>query len=297
MIAIKLFARYLTLVLTTVACAGDALSDPDARQRVRANSLALQSAEQDYRQQRARGTLSPGEAADYRVYIGELKSQLDAQCSLLLPVDRTALTAEGLCPLRVPAVPSPAPIDLATERTRAEQTTDLVQDLDSALSAFDEMLLREQEQVKAAKPATTAATAAGGGRSGGSAGVDGSGQQDGTAEDEDGIETGASASATASAEASATTSADASADEGTDSWSTVGTGGSSVGGGGDVPHEGRRGPRGERPRVSARPTDIPDGSDDDVVARQLREAAEKETDPELKAKLWEEYRKYKRGTQ
>jgi hypothetical protein len=28
----------------------------------------------------------------------------------------------------------------------------------------------------------------------------------------------------------------------------------------------------------------------------LREAAEKETDPELKKKLWEEYRKYKKGT-
>ncbi len=33
--------------------------------------------------------------------------------------------------------------------------------------------------------------------------------------------------------------------------------------------------------------------DDDIVARQLREAAEKESDPELKEKLWEEYRKYK----
>jgi hypothetical protein len=32
-----------------------------------------------------------------------------------------------------------------------------------------------------------------------------------------------------------------------------------------------------------------------VVARQLREAAEKETDPALKKKLWEEYRKYKKG--
>jgi len=47
---------------------------------------------------------------------------------------------------------------------------------------------------------------------------------------------------------------------------------------------------------SDQPTDIPDGSDDDVVARQLREAAEQETDPELKEKLWEEYRRYKRGT-
>jgi hypothetical protein len=31
------------------------------------------------------------------------------------------------------------------------------------------------------------------------------------------------------------------------------------------------------------------------VARQLREAAEKETDPELKAKLWKEYEEYKKG--
>lgn len=41
------------------------------------------------------------------------------------------------------------------------------------------------------------------------------------------------------------------------------------------------------------PPDIPDGSDDDVVARQLREAAMKESDPELREKLWDEYRKYK----
>ena len=38
-------------------------------------------------------------------------------------------------------------------------------------------------------------------------------------------------------------------------------------------------------------------SDDDIVARQLREAAEAETDPALKEKLWEEYRKYKQGQQ
>ena len=42
------------------------------------------------------------------------------------------------------------------------------------------------------------------------------------------------------------------------------------------------------------PKNIPSGNDDDVVARQLREAAEKEQDPELREKLWEEYRKYKK---
>lgn len=40
------------------------------------------------------------------------------------------------------------------------------------------------------------------------------------------------------------------------------------------------------------PGDIPSGRDDDVVARQLREAAMSEPDPELREALWEEYRKY-----
>jgi hypothetical protein len=43
------------------------------------------------------------------------------------------------------------------------------------------------------------------------------------------------------------------------------------------------------------PGDIPDGHDDDIVARQLREAAEQETDPVLREKLWQEYRNYKNG--
>ena len=39
-----------------------------------------------------------------------------------------------------------------------------------------------------------------------------------------------------------------------------------------------------------------DGSDDDVVARQLREAAESETDQLLKEELWNEYKKYKKSS-
>ena len=40
------------------------------------------------------------------------------------------------------------------------------------------------------------------------------------------------------------------------------------------------------------PEDIPSGRDDDVVARQLREAAMREPDPELREALWDEYRNY-----
>ena len=42
------------------------------------------------------------------------------------------------------------------------------------------------------------------------------------------------------------------------------------------------------------PPDLADAKDDDIIARQLREAAMKEQDPELREKLWDEYRKYKR---
>lgn len=43
------------------------------------------------------------------------------------------------------------------------------------------------------------------------------------------------------------------------------------------------------------PDDVGDGRNDDIVARQLREAAERETDPELRERLWDEYREYKRS--
>jgi hypothetical protein len=41
------------------------------------------------------------------------------------------------------------------------------------------------------------------------------------------------------------------------------------------------------------PKDIPGANNDDVIAAQIRLAAEIETDPVKKAKLWNEYRKYK----
>lgn len=41
------------------------------------------------------------------------------------------------------------------------------------------------------------------------------------------------------------------------------------------------------------PEDIPDANNDDAIASQIRLAAEIENDPDKKARLWNEYRKYK----
>jgi|TARA_Y100000310_G_C20693521_1_gene823945 hypothetical protein len=83
------------------------------------------------------------------------------------------------------------------------------------------------------------------------------------------------------------------------------------GGGEDYPQEGEEGdsepgadgiPSGNSPTDdisvagAAPPNDIPDGQDDDIVARQLRELATAEKDPELRAKYWEEYKRYKEGS-
>jgi hypothetical protein len=76
-----------------------------------------------------------------------------------------------------------------------------------------------------------------------------------------------------------------------------GTGGGGGAAGGDSPGEvGGGGPvDGLDPQEVAKrtPDDIEALIDDDIVAKQLREAALSEEDPELRERLWEEYRKYK----
>jgi hypothetical protein len=80
-------------------------------------------------------------------------------------------------------------------------------------------------------------------------------------------------------------------------------GGARTGGVADAPPMpgGASGTSGSRGRSSPQPPsvvgqipdDIPDARDDDIIARQLREAAMAETDPVLKERLWDEYRRYK----
>ncbi len=52
------------------------------------------------------------------------------------------------------------------------------------------------------------------------------------------------------------------------------------------------GPDASAPNGKA-PDDIPPAENDDIIAKQFRQAAVEETDPEAQAKLWNEYRRYK----
>ncbi len=241
------------LLLATCTAAAD---DGQLLDRLRIDHAAMVAAEQDFHARRRRGSLSGTEAADYATYVARLHRQVAEDCVALAGAGLPLLPDLG-CPLQPPRLLAPAAIDQAGEQTVDEQITVLDAELMTGLGEFDEMLLREQERVRAAAPMTDAA---GGGGGGGGAGDAGAAEGTEGAEGESGAESGGDG-------------------DGTPSYGHgAGRCAQRQGGG------------------QGTPPDIPDGSDDDVVARQLREAAEKETDPELKKKLWEEYRKYKKGT-
>jgi len=234
------------LLLTCMSAV--AVSPQQLLEQLDLDHAALVAAESGYRSSRARGTLSGDEAADYAAWVARLHRQVVEDCAVLaghgIPVPE-----ELSCP--VAAFIAPAPIDQVAEQTSAEKTATLDAELRAGMGEFDEMLLQEQERIKAAAPFASDSSEQGGGQGGG---ADGGAATSGTGEQ-------------------AADSTDGSSEQ----WQGAGPG--------SPQHTARAGT----------PADIPDGSDDDVVARQLREAAEKETDPELKKKLWDEYRKYKKG--
>jgi hypothetical protein len=148
--------------------------------------------------------------------------------------------------------------------------------LDDSLGTFDAELRREQENVARERDAREAANA--GSASTGTESTDSEGEESGD-------------SGTASTEGPKT------AQTGTPGEPKGPNGSDRQGRPGDLKSEKQQGgtSAGTGPGSGKGAQQIPDGSDDDIVARRLRKAAEQETDPELKEKLWKEYIEYKKN--
>lgn len=253
----------IILIIGLLLAAGALASTDRLVAQLRLDHAALLAADSDFRTRRASRGLAGAEAADYAAYVARLQRRVIEDCVALVRSGKP-LPEDLPCPETLPALTQSADIDQQAEQTRGEQIAALDAELNAGLGEYDERLLREQERVKAATPLPDEIN--------GGAGL---GQGDGAGD--------------GSGEAGANTDADAGTDASDDAGAAAG----------EQPPPGAagRGTGGRAQRTgSGPPPDIPDGSDDDIVARQLREAAEKETDPELKKKLWEEYRKYKQGT-
>jgi hypothetical protein len=162
-------------------------------------------------------------------------------------------------------------------RTEAEEVAALDAKLGESLSTFDELLLDEARKARIRER-----------REGGGNGGAGSGGGDaGGARGSRGArgETGAPGTRGAGGEPGPAGAPDSGNDGAQGPVSEQGSPGGRVGG--------------DRPGTpgggGVTPPDVGNGSDDDIVARQIRRAAEAEPDPELRKKLWDEYRKYKQG--
>lgn len=270
----SLCAALLRLPTSTAAAAempvGEAL-----KARVRAADQALKKAQGDLDERRNSGSMSETDAADYRSYIRGLHEHLAAECAALLGAG-VASPPEVACEQLVSSAPRSGQAG-PPAATDAEHTEALDARLNRSIGEFDDLLLRERERVKAARPLPSEA---------GTGSSAGAGQAS------------AAAQASAGTQAGAATKMGAGTKAGEDTQTGPGPSAASTGGRvGSVPKantgvaaKGKAG----APRVE--PDSIPSGNDDDVVARQLREAAQQESDPELQKKLWEEYRRYKRGT-
>jgi len=174
----KPVVTFLTLFFTLAASAGE----EGLLKRLQANHAALTAAQRDYQHQRERGALHDAEAADYADYLARLRERVNRDCLTLARLD-IALLEDSPCLANMPRFVMPAPIDQSREQTDAERTATMDAELNTGLGEFDEMLLREQERVKAAAPRADAGGGMGGGGTGsGDAGGQGEGDADGQGE-------------------------------------------------------------------------------------------------------------------
>ncbi len=243
-----------------------------AAERVRARLQALRRSPQ----------ANPEEIAEHQRYLDRLESQIAARRQASGSGKTTRPGAARTRPV-VPRLGSAPRVVVVPETTERDDIATLDTKLNMSLGIFDDMLLQEVETLSEGSRRGTPDGGADGRGTAGAGGTAGEGTSD----------TGSSASAGTD---------ESRRRAGTSPSGTTGTGegeqGTETGVGATVMKDGTGG-RGAQGDTSGRrgkpPPDIPDGSDDDVVARQIREAAENETDPALREKLWDEYRMYKRG--
>jgi len=240
--------------------------------RLRAAEAALLTAQHDYAMASNNGDLSGNEGSDYRGFVAHLQRQLGEACADFRRRGGDMHDHQAVC--------SAAQAYMQAQQPRQAPPAGAVADaeLDAAVAKFDDMLLNQQHLLNQHARVRDSASSGGGG--GGGGGGSGEGAQ-GDGQNGQGGQ-GSSPGDNRRGNPFAGRYGQGQPPTGSGSGRSIGPSGAGKGK--------------PKPGAGSVPPDIPDGQDDDVVARQLREAAMAETDPELQKRLWDEYRKYKRGS-
>ena len=273
------FAGILWLGLATWAY-GASLEDVKSRLQLARENLRISEATEariasELEKLKNSGAASPEALKKYEAYLArahemvvenrEIVKEMEAAYAKLAPPRQPASssTTAKEADISDPSIPDEEALD---EKAALER------EFNESLAAFDEMLLKKWDEILARSAKKMRDLSEEVGETGGHSGQEAEGEEtssrEGTSEAQGGTED--------------TGEGEMRSEEGTEAQEAAAERGESESKGED---------KGQTV-TQKRPTH--DGHDDDIVARQLREAAEKETDPELKAKLWKEYEEYKR---
>ena len=262
-----LAAGYVAGTLLWLAIlATPALADPQSELAQARHDLAISEqvlARVTERAEAARSDPATGPEQRQRLdeYVARVRDMVASNRERVRTLSQAADSAPGGA---APAMPGDGKPPLAA--TQAEEVAALETRLGVSLADFDQLLLEEARRAR-----TRGASGGAGfpGGSGGGAAAEGRSKGGGTGSKAPDVARSGSGSGTTQGSAS-----------------EPGSPGGRIEGG--TP--------GSTGATAARPPDVGDGADDDVVARQIRKLAESEPDPELREKLWDEYRRYKQGT-
>jgi hypothetical protein len=204
--------------------------------------------------------LTPQETRELKEFALYLQTRVVFYCEQLASQFPVQSMADLPCP--PPNNPVGSGLTLPPPTTTGKEEIDnLEQQLTESMGAFDEMLLAEETRIASHRPNSSEKER---GDTGGQGAVQGGVQSEKDAAKGDKGRAGREKTG-----------------------ETAGGQDKDAAGVGQVPEQGRT------PSVSNNGAPGKLVIDDDIVARQLREAAEKEQDPQLKEKLWQEYWKYK----
>lgn len=271
----------------------DALSR--ALENLRASDAEWRREDATYRRQRDGGRLSANDAGEYAEFIASLKRQKLEDCEIVRGIGGNEALKGYDCVMtrRNAGAPSALPPPTETAKTEAEKLEGLEAELKRLEAELDEELRQKQQALRDRRQ-----TQSGGG------GAPGSGQDAGQSGGAGGGETGKAGSGANGPKWSAPPEENTAGKTGGSPATGTQTG-KLPAGGGQPPAGAAAGPGGKagpgagqskdkeaNPTVTAKDAGE-DGNDDDIVMRQIREAAERETDPVMKEKLWAEYRKLK----
>lgn len=277
-----------------------ALSQEDrlakARRDLEVGVATEQRIRNDLNRYRTSGEASPDRIALYETYLDRVRQLTQEKRNRVRQLEKNLRAPPATAGRNAAAPATPPPrLDIPEDR-ELDELRALQRALDRSIAAFDDMLLTESElarvqsELKMRQLAQEAAQAArslrASGGAGGEGGEDGkTGTTEGQSSAGDGDQTGETAP-----------QGDREGLEG-DAGEAVQNGTQAETGGGRYREKGTTA---SDPGQGTQPSpggadQPPEAQDDDIVARQLREAAEKETDPALKEKLWEEYYEYKKG--